>query len=133
MMEVNEMKHWDELRDNLCRELDEIAGKGELSAGDLETVDKLTHTLKNLDKIMMGGEYSNAGDWYAMGNYGRESYRGDYRDGMSYRGRKRDSMGRYSRADAKDDMADKLRRMMDDAPDSRTREALEKALRCMEE
>ena len=68
-----------------------------------------------------------------MGNYGRESYRGDYRDGMSYRGRKRDSMGRYSRADAKDDMADKLRRMMDDAPDSRTREALEKALRCMEE
>ena len=127
------MKHWDELRDNLCRELDEIAGKGELSAGDLETVDKLTHTLKNLDKIMMGGEYSNAGDWYAMGNYGQESYRGDYRDGMSYRGRKRDSMGRYSRADAKDDMADKLRRMMDDAPDSRTREALEKALRCMEE
>lgn len=133
MMEVNEMKHWDELRDNLCRELDEIAGKGDLSAGDLETVDKLTHTLKNLDKIMMGGEYSNAGDWYAMGNYGRESYRGDYRDNMSYRGRKRDSMGRYSRADAKDDMADKLRRMMDDAPDSRTREALEKALRCMEE
>ena len=127
------MKHWDELRDNLCRELDEIAGKGELSAGDLETVDKLTHTLKNLDKIMMGGEYSNAGDWYAMGNYGQESYRGDYRDGMSYRGRKRDSMGRYSRADAKDDMADKLRRMMDDAPDSRTREALEKALRCMED
>lgn len=133
MMEVNEMKHWDELRDNLCRELDEIAGKGDLSAGDLETVDKLTHTLKNLDKIMMGGEYSNAGDWYAMGNYGRDGYRDDYRGGNSYRGRKRDSMGRYSRADAKDDMADKLRRMMDDAPDSRTREALEKALRCMEE
>jgi hypothetical protein len=119
------MKHWNELRDTLCRELDEIAEKGELSAGDLETVDKLTHTLKNLDKIMMGGEYSNAGDWYAMGNYGR--------DGVSYRGRKRDSMGRYSRADAREDMAEKLRRMMDDAPDSRTREALEKALRCMED
>lgn len=127
------MKHWNELRDTLCRELDEIAEKGELSAGDLETVDKLTHTLKNLDKIMMGGEYSNAGDWYAMGNYGRDGYRDEYRGGNSYRGRKRDSMGRYSRADATDDMADKLRRMMDDAPDSRTREALEKALRCMEE
>lgn len=123
------MKHLEDLRETLCRELDEIAGKGDLSAGDLETVDKLTHTLKNLDKIMMGGEYSNTGDWYAMGNYGRDGYRDDYR----YRGRKRDSMGRYSRADAKDDMADKLRRMMDDAPDSRTREALEKALRCMEE
>ena len=127
------MKHLEDLLETLCRELNEIAEKGELSAGDLETVDKLTHTLKNLDKIMMGGEYSNAGDWYAMGNYGRDGYRVDYRDGTSYRGRKRDSMGRYSRTDAKEEISDKLRRMMDDAPDSRTREALEKALRCMEE
>lgn len=127
------MKHWDELRESLCRELDEIAEKGELSAGDLDTVDKLTHTLKNLDKIMMGGEYSNAGDWYAMGNYGRDGYRDDYRSGNSYRGRKRDSMSRYSRSDAREDMAEKLRRMVDDAPDSRTREALEKAMRILEE
>lgn len=127
------MKHLEDLRETLCRELNEIAEKGELSAGDLETVDKLTHTLKNLDKIMMGEGYSNAGDWYAMGNYGRDGYRVDYRDGTSYRGRKRDSMGRYSRTDAKEEISDKLRRMMDDAPDSRTREALEKALRCMEE
>lgn len=128
------MKRLEELREILCRELEEIAGKGELTAGALDTVDKLTHTLKNLDKIMMGENgYSGAGDWYAMGNYGRDGYPADYRTGTSYRGRKRDSMGRYSRADAKDDISDKLRRMMDDAPDSRTREALEKALRCMEE
>lgn len=127
------MRHLEDLRETLCRELNEIAEKGELSAGDLETVDKLTHTLKNLDKIMMGDGYSNAGDWQAMGTYGRDGYHMDYRDGTSYRGRKRDSMGRYSRADAREDMADKLRRMMDDAPDSRTREALEKALRSMEE
>ncbi len=124
------MKHLEDLRDTLCRELDEIAGKGELSAGALDTVDKLAHTIKNLDKVMMGEGYSNAGDWYAMGNYGDRT---GYRDSVSYRGRKRDSMGRYSRADAKEDIADKLRRMMDDAPDSRTREALDKALRCMEE
>lgn len=127
------MKHLEELREILCRELEEIAGKGELTAGALDTVDKLTHTLKNLDKIMMGENgYSGAGDWYAMGNYGRGMYRDDRYD-TSYRGRKRDSMGRYSRADAREDMAEKLRRMMDDAPDSRTREALEKALRSMEE
>lgn len=124
------MKHLEDLRDTLCRELDEIAGKGELSAGALDTVDKLAHTIKNLDKVMMGEGYSSAGDWYAMGNYGD---RAGYRDSVSYRGRRRDSMGRYSRADAKEDIADKLRRMMDDAPDSRTREALDKALRCMEE
>ena len=129
MMEVNEMKHLEELREILCRELEEIAERGELSAGTLETVDKLTHTLKNLDKIMMGGSYSNAGDWYGM-VYG---YRDDYRNVNSYRGRKRDSMGRYSRADAREDMAEKLRHMMDDAPDSRTREALEKALRSVED
>lgn len=127
------MKHWDELRESLCRELDEIAEKGKLSAGELDTVDKLTHTLKNLDKIMMGGEYSNAGDWYGMGIYGRDGYRDDYRGGNSYRGRKRDSMGRYSRSDAREDMAEKLRRMVDDAPDSRTRDALEKAMRILEE
>lgn len=129
------MKHFDELRDTLCRELDEIAEKGELSAGDLATVDTLAHTIKNLDKIMMveHGGYSSAGDWYAMGNYGRDGYRVDYRDGASYRGRKRDSMGRYSRTDAREDMAEKLRRMVDDAPDSRTREALEKAMRILEE
>lgn len=126
------MKHWDELKETLCRELDEIAEKGELSAGDLETVDKLTHTLKNLQKIMMGGDYSNAGDWYAMGNYGSD-YRPDYRDNASYRGRKRDSMGRYSRADAKEEISAKLRRMMEEAPDTRTRETLERALRTMEE
>lgn len=124
------MKHLEDLRDTLCRELDEIAEKDKLSAGDLDTVDKLAHTIKNLDKVMMGEGYSSAGDWYAMGNYGE---RPGYRDSASYRGRKRDSMGRYSRADAKEDIADKLRRMMDDAPDSRTREALDKALRCMEE
>ena len=114
------MKRWNELRENLCRELDEIAEKGDLSAGDLETVDKLAHTLKNLDKIMMDGEYSRM-------------YRDDYRGGDSYRNRKRDSMGRYSRADAKEDIAEKLRRMADEAPDSRTREAIEKAVRAMED
>lgn len=124
------MKHLEDLRDTLCRELDEIAEKDKLSAGDLDTVDKLAHTIKNLDKVMMGEGYSSAGDWYAMGNYGE---RPGYPDSVSYRGRKRDSMGRYSRADAKEDIADKLRHMMDDAPDSRTREALDKALRCMEE
>ena len=34
------MKHLEDLRDTLCRELDEIAGKGELSAGALDTVDE---------------------------------------------------------------------------------------------
>ena len=118
------MEYMDKLRDKLCDELDEIARKPEMSAGDLETVHKLTDTIKNIDKIAMledGDGYSQAGDWEMEG-------RGSYERGSSYRGRKRDSMGRYSRdgrygpttrmysrADVRDDMMAKLEDMMDHA------------------
>lgn len=46
-------KNMEKLRKLLCNELDEIAEQGELSAGDLETVHKLTDTVKNIDKIDM--------------------------------------------------------------------------------
>lgn len=87
------MRTMEELRDTLCEELEEIARKGDLSAGDLETVHKLTDTIKNIDKIGMmeeSGEYSQAGDWEIRGG-------GRYDDGNSYGGRHRDSRGRYSR------------------------------------
>ena len=118
------MEYMYDLKEKLCDELDEIARKPEMSAGDLETVHKLTDTIKNLDKIAMledGDGYSQAGDWEMEG-------RGSYERGASYRGRKRDSMGRYSRdgrygptarmysrADAKDDMMAKLEDMMGSA------------------
>lgn len=118
------MEYMDKLRDKLCDELDEIARKSEMSAGDLETVHKLTDTIKNIDKIAMledGDGYSQAGDWEMEG-------RGSYERGSSYRGRKRDSMGRYSRdgrygpitrmysrADVRDDMMAKLEDMMGSA------------------
>ena len=72
-----------DLKDMLCAELDEIGKKGEMSAGDLETVHKLTDTIKNIDKIVMleddgysrDEDYSRDGDWSAnmRGNYGRGS------------------------------------------------------------
>lgn len=118
------MEYMHELKEKLCRELDEIARKPEMSAGDLETVHKLTDTIKNIDKIAMledGDGYSQAGDWEMEG-------RGSYERGASYRGRKRDSMGRYSRdgrygiatrmysrAEAKDGMMAQLEEMMDHA------------------
>ena len=42
-----------ELKEKLCEELDEIARKPEMSAGDLEAAHKLTDTIKNIDKIEM--------------------------------------------------------------------------------
>lgn len=122
------MEYMDKLRDKLCKELDEIARKPEMGAGDLEIIHKLTDTIKNLDKIEMleDGGYSQAGDWEMEG-------RGSYNRGSSYRGRKRDSMGRYSRrmysrGDAKEHMMEQMEALMDQAGSEREREAIR---RCM--
>ena len=118
------MKAMYDLRDMLCKELDEIAHKGELGAGDLDIAHKLVSTIKNIDKIeMYDGGYSRSGDWDA-------NIRGTYGRGSSYRGRHRDSMGRYSRTDAREHMRSTLEDMMRDADDDKTREAIR---RCMEQ
>ena len=113
------------LREMLCKELDEIADKHEMSAGDLDAIQKLTSSIKNTYKIEMleDGGYSRDGEWEA-------DMRGMYGRGSSYRGRRRDSMGRYSRTDAREHMHATLEDMMRDADDDKTREAIR---RCMEQ
>ena len=63
------------LREMLCKELDEIAEKREMSAGDLDAIQKLTSSIKNTYKIEMAedGGYSRDGEWEAdmRGTYGR--------------------------------------------------------------
>ena len=75
----------------LCEELEKIGEKDELTAGSLETADKLSHALKNVQKIIdyyeeMGEDdgYSNAGG-QGGGNMGGGSGGGN-RGGSSYRG-----------------------------------------------
>lgn len=131
------MEYMHELKEKLCDELEEIARKGELGAGDLEIVHKLTDTIKNLDKIgMLEDGYSQAGDWEIEGRA--------YNRGNSYSRRKRDSMGRYSRdgrmmrsgyrdgrmysrAEAKDDIMDQIEDMMGDA-DEKEKTILRRAM-----
>lgn len=91
-----------ELRDKLCDELDEVARKPEMGAGDLELAHKLTDTIKNIDKITImeeTSEYSQAGDWEARGRFGDQYAREGYNEGGNSYRRNRDSMGRYSRDD----------------------------------
>ena len=133
------MEYMHELKEKLCDELEEIARKGELGAGDLEIVHKLTDTIKNLDKIEMleeDGGYSQAGDWEIEGRA--------YNRGNSYTRRKRDSMGRYSRdgrmipdrmysrADAKEDMMDQMEDLMSQAGSEREREAIRRCMKQLE-
>ena len=111
-----------ELKDMLCKELKEYGEKGELTAGSLDVVDKLAHTIKNLDKIIETYEeeegYSSRSYPDGMGG----SYARRYsREGRSYaRGRMnapRDARGRYSGNYSRDDgMVEELRELMQDAP-----------------
>jgi len=127
------MKAMEDLRDKLCEELDEIARKPEMGAGDLELTHKLTDTIKNIDKIRCmeeDGGYSQAGDWEmeGRGSYGRgASYanrgkhyvRGHYSrdDGASYRGGRGGSRGGYSREGGREEMMEHVRMAMESAPE----------------
>ena len=88
------MNELERIKEMLCEELYEYAKKTKLTGGDLETIHKLTDTIKNIDKIDMLEEdgYSRDGGWMARGMYGNS-----YEGGESYARRKRDRMGRYSR------------------------------------
>ena len=119
-----------DLKELLCKELEEYGKKGDLSAGTLDIVDKLAHTIKNLDKIIEAyeeDEYSN----YGGGSYNNGAMR--YDNGISHargRGRnaRRDSMGRYSNEgySRASDLADQLRGMMHNAPDDMTRQEIQR-------
>lgn len=120
------MKALYDLKEMLCRELDEIAQKQEMNAGDLETVHKLTDTIKNIDKIIVleeDGEYSQAGDWEMEG-------RGTYGRGSSYANRRGSHYvrGHYSRMDAKDHMMEQMESIMQEAESEKEREVIR---RCM--
>lgn len=145
-----------ELKEKLMEELKEYGSKDEMTAGTLEVVDKLAHTIKNLCKIIEDAEYSSEGSMrrgsYADGSmrggsYDGGSYRGSYEgsmrgsyDGGSYegsyargRGRnaRRDSRGRYSSDNNM--MLEELQNLMQDAPDGRTRQEIQKLVTKLEQ
>lgn len=107
----------------------ESAG-GKLTAGDVEYVDRLTHSLKSVKAViaMMEGEgYSNDGGSYRgysrEGGYsGNRSYRRSYGHG-SYA--KRDSMGRYSNDNG---MVDELYSLMENAPNETVRRDIQRLI-----
>ena len=108
-----------DLKEMLCEELEDVVKKGELSAGDLDVVDKLTHSIKSLVTIMAmeEGGYSNDGSYDNYGNGGMNG--GSYTSYRGYSGRRgRDSMGRYtsgrrySRDEAKDEVMRHLEKAM---------------------
>ena len=127
------MEYMYELKEKLCRELEEVARKPEMGAGDLELIHKLTDTIKNIDKIdaLEDDGYSRDGDWEMEG-------RGRYNRGSSY-ARRRDSRGRYtsdrrySRDDAKTHMIEQMEQMMNGSQNDREREIIRRAMEQLEQ
>ena len=103
------MKELHELKEKLMDYLKDY-GRKDMTSANLDVIDKLTHTIKNLCKIIEDEGYS--GTYYGDGT-------------RSYT--RRDSMGRYSRSD----ITDKLRDLMRDAGDDRTRMEIQRLIEKM--
>ena len=101
------MKELYELKERLVDELKGY-GKQELTSSNLDKIDTLAHAAKNVCKIIESEDEGHSG-YYPH----ERVYRGSYR---------RDSMGRYSR----DGLADKLRDLMNEAPDDKTRQDIQR-------
>lgn len=123
------MREYSEVREILCDLLSDSIKDGKIAIGDVEIIKNMLSGIEKTYKIEMfeeDGGYSRAGDWEA-------DMRGTYARGSSYRGRKRDSMGRYSRDgriggysrhDSKEAMMEQAREMMEDATNERERDAI---------
>lgn len=114
-----------ELKETVAHEIAEVNQEikksgGDLNTGDVEMIDKLSHSLKSLVTIcaMLEAEDDGYSEYYPTRNdYPRRSYRHDSGTMGSY-ARGRD--GRYSRT-GRGEWNDSLRQMMDEAPDEATR------------
>ena len=126
-----------ELRDMLMEELEECTDRGELSAGSLEIVDKLTHSIKSIDTIlaMEDAGYSHDDDYSYRGySYARGRGRNARRDS---RGRySRDSYSRYNRrgySRDKDELMEQLRDLEMSTQDEKTKHMIQQFMMQAEE
>lgn len=135
------------LVDYICDELEELERKadkdGKLSMAEVQYMDLLAHTKKNLLKgeEMMGSSYYDGGSSYRMGGSSRAGEEsGQSRARGRGRNARRDSRGRYSSegssrragssyyegssyADSVDDMVESIYKIMDELPENTKHEA----------
>ena len=130
-----------DMKDTIAQEIAEANERirksgGDLNAGDVEIIDKLTHSMKSLATTVAmleaeeGGGYSHG--WTQTPYYGgdrRTGYSGNYggysRNDGRYSRDTRSMGGRYSRDDG---MMEHLRELMDEAPDESTRMEIKKLM-----
>lgn len=142
------------IKEALTQALEEskTAKTGDLQAGEIDAIHKLTDTIKNIDKICMlaeqggysrdgGSSYANRGQHYVRSHYSRDGSNGSsggssYGGGSSYRG----SSGRggysrnggYSRGEGTEEMMEHVRMAIETAPDE-YREDIRRFMRELEQ
>lgn len=137
--------HYRKLENMICEEIEQIGERDELSDSSLGNLHILTDVLKNLKKIQMLDEASDYSEYSERtgGSYRGGSYRGGSYRGSSY-ARRRDSMGRFSRAgggsyrgysrdEAKGDIAEQIEELMRGAQTEQERSVLQTAMQALEQ
>ena len=140
------IKELRELKNTIAHEIAEANQEikksgGDLNAGDIEMIDKLTHSMKSLvttcamleaEEDGYSGDYMPMGPYYSRDDgysrkYSRDrGYSGTYgRDGRNDSRYSRDSRNGYSRTM---NWNEQLRVMMDEAPDEATRMDIKKLM-----
>lgn len=114
-----------ELKEKLIRELEDYSQNGKFSKEDVEAIKYMASAVDHLCNIMDEADgYSQRDGMSRNYSYERGGNRGgSYRsyEGGSYargrgRGARRDSMGRYSRAEGVEELVDTVRDMMQELP-----------------
>jgi len=137
------MESYEKLKNILCTEIDEtvdsIMKQGKMSMGDLEAIDKLTHSLKSLITTMAMEDsgysyndgYSGARRRDSMGRYADNMSYGRYNDG-GYSGRRYYDNGysnrMYSRDEGKSHMIHQFEKLMDQTSSQEEQEVLQSAI-----
>ncbi len=117
-----------EVKEKLIDEIEEYAGKQNLSHDDVMTLKYLSSAVDHMCNIIEKCEEESEGS-YGYDYDGRSYARGGRRGGRSYamggysRTQRRDSMGRYSRAE--DDFKMELQELINEAPNDQVRQKMQ--------
>ena len=101
---------------------------GKLSLSDLDYIDNLTHSLKSINAVMAMEDEGGSSDGSSDGSY-RGSYQNSERSmAQSMRRGGRTGANQYGsyRGYSRDDFAEKLEGLMEEAPDDHSRKEIER-------
>ena len=145
-MTMEQMKTIKDFGDLLCKQIDKVNKKGDISPDELQRMDKAVDIIKDISIICAMEEYGQDPEqelYSSTGMYGRNS-RGPVHDPMRitlpynpapmYSATGRDSVGRYSsRGYSRDGAAQKMRHDLElKLAEANTQEERDMIMRCMD-